>query len=287
MSERSERTIVAEGIEATWESLVTVGLLGTDRRDPPDLPPGPLADLVADALDPTPSARLLTAVAATTVARRAGLTAGPVRPPLAGPDHDPRPMLPARAARRWRRVVADWPVLEAEWIAVAQRNGWRPSPDVLVAMLQRTRRSAALRGVVTTFGGPLAAWLVDQLPELAPPPGARAVAGDERALAVAPELRGALALGGAAFAAAVAEGLLGGEFRWAHRGVLLSTIAAVDPAILPDLLRALADGRREQEDRVAHGQPAPVPLGLWESLIELADIRRSMLDELTPPGAAP
>ena len=55
-------------MSTVWAELVTTGLLGTDRRDPPDLPAGPVADVVADALDRTPAARLLTAVAATTCA---------------------------------------------------------------------------------------------------------------------------------------------------------------------------------------------------------------------------
>ena len=35
-----------------WHELVTVALLGTDRREPPAPPPGPLADVVADAVAP-------------------------------------------------------------------------------------------------------------------------------------------------------------------------------------------------------------------------------------------
>jgi hypothetical protein len=41
-----------------WLELVTVALLGTDRREPPDPPVGALADLVSDSVAPTASARL-------------------------------------------------------------------------------------------------------------------------------------------------------------------------------------------------------------------------------------
>ena len=41
-----------------WREMVTVALLGTDRRDPPAPPTGGLADLAADDPQPTPSQRL-------------------------------------------------------------------------------------------------------------------------------------------------------------------------------------------------------------------------------------
>ncbi|MZD55653.1 hypothetical protein GTX07_17725, partial [Streptomyces sp. SID5606] len=47
---------------ASWEQLVTVALLGTDRRTPPGCEPGPGA-----------AAAVLDAAAAETVRRRAGL----------------------------------------------------------------------------------------------------------------------------------------------------------------------------------------------------------------------
>ena len=91
---------MTETLADTWNELVTVGLLGTDRRDPPELPPGPLADTVADAIRSTPPGRLLAAVAATTVARRCGATPLPPRPPLLAPPPDDRPMLGPTAVNR-------------------------------------------------------------------------------------------------------------------------------------------------------------------------------------------
>ena len=147
-----ERGVMVQ-LADTWDELVTVGLLGTDRRDPPELPAGLLADTVADAQRTTPQGRLLAAVAATVVAQRCGATPLPPRPLLMPPDPDDRPMLPVAAVERWQLIVSNWPVLEAEWLAVAAARGWRPAPDVLVALLRRHRRSQVLADAVLAWGG--------------------------------------------------------------------------------------------------------------------------------------
>src|SRR5262245_13302177 len=103
---------------AHWHDLVTASLLGTDRREPPAPPAGPVADLVADTTRPDPSGRMLAAVAACTVARRAGVRPRPPTAPLAPPEADHRPVVPPAASRRWRQVVAAWPVLEDEWLGI-------------------------------------------------------------------------------------------------------------------------------------------------------------------------
>lgn len=272
---------------ATWEALVTTGLLGTDRREPPELPPGPIADVVADALDSTPAERLLTAVAATVVARRCGVVPLLPRKSLQPPPVDDRPLLPPAAARRWHGIASYWPVLEPEWVATAIAAGWRPSADVLVAMLQRSRRSPDRYAAAVEFGGPLAAWLTDHLPDDLPAPSGRARTGDESIAAAIPaELRAGFELAPAEFAAVVATGITDGMFRWSHRTVLLNAIAAMPPAFLDDMVTALTAGRAAHEERARAGEAppsgAPTPLGLWESLIELAAIRRDMLAELTP-----
>ncbi|MEV5047825.1 hypothetical protein AB0N20_25260, partial [Streptomyces griseoincarnatus] len=71
---------VAASLPDHWEQLVTTALLGTDRRTPPGVAPGPQ----------TPS-DLLDAAAAATVRRRAGLC--PARPAerLRPAPEDPRP----------------------------------------------------------------------------------------------------------------------------------------------------------------------------------------------------
>jgi hypothetical protein len=266
-------------IADTWDELVTAALLGTDRRDPPELPPGPLADTVADAVRPTPQGRLLAAVAATTVARRSGVTPLPRLPALQPPEPDARPLLPPAAVERWQAIVSAWPLLEAEWLAVAAASGWRPAADVLVGLLRRHRRSRVLAEAVLGWGGALAAWLVDHVPDLAPaeapplPP-----TGAARALPVPARLEPLLDGPAEPLAAALVEGLQSGEYRWSHRAVLLNVIARVRPACLTDVVAALSSGRS------ALGADAGdvAPLALWEALIELALVRRAMLDELRP-----
>ncbi|MGH9139185.1 MAG: hypothetical protein ACRD0G_19425 [Acidimicrobiales bacterium] len=269
----------------TWIDVVTVGLLGTDRREPPELPAGPLADAVADAVRPTPQGRLLASVAAMVVARRCGARPLPPSPPLMPPDDDPRPLLPVAAARRWYRIVADHPVLEAEWLALAARSGCRPAPDILVALLRRHTRSPVVANAVLAWGGATAAWLVEHAPELAPAES-RPVAPvpDARVLPVPAELDPLLAGPPAELVGALLDGLVIGTFKWSHRAVLLNAIARIDPASLPLVIAALRRGR----DAVAAGEGDPetvtAPLAMWEALIELATVRRDMLDELARPA---
>lgn len=266
-----------------WNELVTVGLLGTDRRDPPELAPGPVADVVADALRPTPQGRLLASVSALVVARRCGARPLPSRPPLMAPSPDPRPLLPVVAAERWTQIVAHWPVLEPEWLAVASASGWRPSPDVLVAMLGRHRRSPNVSVAVMAFGGPLASWVIEHVPDLAPSDAVRAVhaPSDGPLLAVPAELAGLLDGSGDVLADAIVAGLGVGTFKWSHRSVLLNAVARLPRRSLDAVIHALEAGRPSVDH--AAGEPRPhrvAPLSLWESLIELGAMRRAMLGEL-------
>ena len=80
-----------------WREMVTVVLLGTDRREPPTPPQGGLADLAVDDPQSTPSQRLLQQVAGCTVAQRAGLLPTQRAPLTAPPDDDTRPVTPPSA----------------------------------------------------------------------------------------------------------------------------------------------------------------------------------------------
>ena len=267
----------------TWAELVTVGLLGTDRREPPELPDGPVADLVADALRPTPQGRLLASVSAMVTARRCGVLPLPTRPSLMPPDDDRRPMLPVVAARRWHAIVANWPVLEPEWLAAASAHGWRPSPDVLVAMLVRHRRSPHVAAGVVAFGGAIAPWLIDHQPDLAPFTARKEPPAEARVLPVPAELEPLLGRPADQITSAVMSGLAAGHYKWSHRAVLLNTVARVARASLPTLIAGLESGRDRVESRGHESREPGSPLSLWESLIELATVRRDMLDELEPP----
>ncbi len=267
----------------TWSELVTVGLLGTDRRDPPELPDGPVADVVADAVRHTPQGRLLASVSAMVVARRCGARPLDVRPSLIGPPVDTRPMIPVVAGGRWHEIVAQWPVLEPEWLAAAGAAGWKPSPDVLVAMLRRHRRSPHVAALVIAFGGPVAPWLVEHLPDLQPfesRPGAAAPAA--RVLAVPAELERILDEPDTVLVDALVGGLIAGEFAWAHRTVLLNTMARLPPRSLGAAVVALENGRAAIPNGTDAAGERAAPLALWESLLELAEVRRAMLDELEP-----
>jgi len=263
-------------ISVHWHELVTVALLGTDRRDPPPAPDGAVADIVADSLGDTPAARMLTAIAATTVARRAGVRPGPPAPALAPPPADARPLVTPAAAARWRAIVRDWPVLEDEWLLTVARGGWRLPPDVLVGLLRRHRRDAVRWARAVAVGGPAATWLVEHRPEL-DRPGRRSAASsvddplDELpGLAVAPELVGVLEAGAAAASSALRAVLAAGVVP-AQRNVLVNFVARCRPDVLGPLaatLRAAADDL---------GGPAA---GLTHTLADLAVARAAMLTEL-------
>ncbi|MFJ8358841.1 DUF5691 domain-containing protein [Streptomyces sp. NPDC093984] len=152
-----------------WEELVTVALLGTDRRTPPWLPPGPQAP-----------AALLDLAAVETVRRRAGL-----RPAPAGPRPEPaaadlRPPLPPAAARRLALLLSDRPgtggggrrgtapdlmELLPQWLALANERGYAPPPQALPALLDAARARTDLRPAALTFAGPRALWLARMNPE--------------------------------------------------------------------------------------------------------------------------
>jgi hypothetical protein len=257
-----------------WSELVTGSLLGTDRRDPPDPPPGPVADVVADALRPTPSGRMLAAVAACAAARRAGTRSRPPAAPLDPPEADGRPLVPSAASRRWGRVISTWPLLEDEWLEAVDRRGWRLPPDVLVGLLRRYRTDGRRRAQIMRMAGPLGAWLVDHFPEMRLPPrdrrtGARggAPGGPRPALTVSPELVPLLAAEPSAVVTAIAGGLAGGSFGTPHRAVLVNFVARCRPDVLESLAEAL---------RAVDG-PAT---GLAHLLADLAATRHDMLVEL-------
>ncbi|WP_432134918.1 MULTISPECIES: DUF5691 domain-containing protein [unclassified Streptomyces] len=152
-----------------WEALVTAALLGTDRRTPPGVPPGPDA----------PSA-LLDAAAAETVRRRAGLRPGPAaRRPDPAPE-DPRRPLPPAAARRLALLLADRPgaagggrrgatpdliELLPQWLAAANAHGYGAPPQALPALLDAARGRTDLRPAALEFAGPRALWLARLNPD--------------------------------------------------------------------------------------------------------------------------
>ncbi|MEU6364699.1 DUF5691 domain-containing protein [Streptomyces sp. NPDC046931] len=151
-----------------WEELVTLALLGTDRRTPPW------------ASGREAPAALLDLAAVETVRRRAGLRPAPAgpRPEPAAPD--PRPPLPPAAARRLALLLSDRPgtggggrrgtapdlmELLPQWLALANARGFAPPPEVLPALLDAARGRTDLRPAVLAFAGPRALWLARLNPD--------------------------------------------------------------------------------------------------------------------------
>lgn len=259
-------------VEEVWRELVTVALLGTDRRDPPPLPAGVVADVVADAVRPDPASRMLAGVAAVAAARRAAFVPLPAAPTLQPPEPDERPMCPPAAAHTWATIVEEWPVLEDEWMLTVIAGGWRLAPDVLVAALDRHRNDPARRARAALAGGPGTAWLLDQLPELAG--GARHSVPAEAVanlpeLAIPPELADLVAADAHTFARRLAAGFAAGEFGAAHRAVLINLLARCRPEVLLDAADALT----------AVGSVLSLPLA------ELCRLRHRMLSELSGQAA--
>ncbi|MGY5060048.1 DUF5691 domain-containing protein [Streptomyces sp. 900105755] len=146
-----------------WEDLVTTALLGTDRRPPTTGGPRREAPVA-----------LLDEAAVATVRRRAGLRPAPAaRRPEPAPA-DPRPALPAAAARRLAMLLSDRSGAAAggrrgtspdlmellpQWLAAANARGFAAPPQALPALLDAARGRTDLRPAALAFAGPRALWL--------------------------------------------------------------------------------------------------------------------------------
>lgn len=259
-------------VQEYWEQMVTVALLGTDRREPPAPPSGGLADLAADAPLPTASQRLLQQVAATVVVRRAGVVPAAPVDLVAPPDPDPRPLTPPTATATWRRILADWPVLEDEWVLTVVRSGRRLSPELVPPLLARHRTDVIRHTRVRAAAGPLAEWMIGWSPRLACSSKQRVVpelVAEVPELPITPDLVGLLAAPADRVAGVVAGGLSSGALLVSHRPVLVNLVARVQPSTLPSLATAL--------DRV---DPSRATIGIAFALADLARLRHHMLTEL-------
>ena len=254
-------------LEGLWRELVTAALLGTDRREPPDLPAGGIGDLVDDTVRLDPASRMLATVGAVTAARRAAFIPLPAADPLQPPESDARLICPPSAAATWRTVVADWPVLEDEWVLGVIQRGFRLPPDVLVELLLRHRSDVVRRARVALAGGPLTAWLVGHVPELQAI-GSRAadaaLVASLPELAIPPELAELVDAEAHTFTTRIMSGFRAGEFGPAHRAVLVNLFARCRPAVLLDAADELT--------RFGYGQAL--------ACADLARLRDHMLTEL-------
>jgi len=267
-------------VDDYWKQMVTVALLGTDRREPPTPPSGGLADLAADDPQPSPSQRLLQQVAATAVVRRAGLLPGAPIATVAPPAADPRPITPPLASATWRRIITDWPVLEDEWVLTVVRVGRRLAPELVSPLLARHRTDVTRHARALAAAGPLGSWMIDWSPRLACTAKKAAgspsavdytveMAAELPALPIVPELEALLLAKPADAARTLASGLANAQFTTAHRAVLVNLLARMSPASLPAVAKAI--------DRVDPSSPS---IGLAFALADLAHLRHHMLTEL-------
>ncbi len=264
-------TDVTASAEVRWDDLVTVALLGTDRREPP-IADGPIGDVVADAMDPGPAERMLTQVAAAAAVRRAAFVARPPVALLAPAPGDDRPICPQPVTQRWRHVVSSWPVLEDEWLLSVIEFGWRVDPEIVPALLARHRTDAVRRAHALVAIGPLAGWLVDHVDALRP--GSASLPVPASAIGVLPTLPIPADLAvlmhddGEQMGAALVDALAAGTIGTAHRNVLINALARVDEDRLGPVARHLGD--------VPVTSPAHA---LAAAMADLARTRRSMLQE--------
>lgn len=257
-----------------WREMVTVALLGTDRREPPVPPAGGLADLAADDPQPTPSQRLLQQVAGCAVVQRAGMLPGVAAPLVAPPDDDHRPVTPPGATATWRRIVGDWPLLEDEWMLAVIQSGHRLAPELVVPVLARHRTDSTRHARALVAAGTLGQWMIEWSPRLActsKKPAVVEAIGELPELAIVPDLLPLLWAAPRQAASAVASGLSTGVFGVSHRAVLVNLVARIQPASLPALGEAIG--------RVDPSQPT---IGLAFALADLARLRHQMLTELEP-----
>jgi len=275
MTETVETQPAAVDMRASWDELVAVAMLGTDRRNPPE-PAGVIADVVDDTVRSTPSERMLAQVAATVAVRRAGVLPGPARPPVAGTDVDDRPVCVPAAAERLHHVISSWPVLEDEWMLTLLTNGWRVPPDLVPELLTRHRSDPIRRARAELACGPLAGWLVGHLPELAargaantqPDPSADDIA-ELPLLPIPPDLEPLLFADGDQVARQLAKAIDSGTLVHAHRAVLINLVARMSAGSLGAVATAL---------EAIDGGSIGFPLG--SVLADLARTRERMLDEL-------
>ncbi len=261
-------------VASYWQEMVTVALLGTDRRDPPPAPIGALADLAADDPQPTPSQRLLQQVAGCTVAQRAGMLPGASAPLVAPPADDPRPITPPAASATWHRIVDGWAVLEDEWVLAVIHSGRRLAPELIVPVLARYRSDATRHARALVAAGTLGQWMIEWSPRLActsKKPAVMEAIGELPDLAILRDLQPVLWASPQQAAHTIAGGLSSGAFGVSHRAVLINVVARIQPASLPALAEA-----------IGHIDPSQPTIGLAFALADLARLRHQMLTELEP-----
>jgi hypothetical protein len=149
-----------------WEELVSVALMGTDRRH---LDVDVLPDVVRDnasRLDVAAPEALLATASLVHAAERAGRRAAPAQPLEPAGAGTTTEAAGAAAATLARILQSDDLVLLAEWLGLAAETGHHATHQALPALLDLgTAHSAALRAPVAAALGERGRWLAALRPE--------------------------------------------------------------------------------------------------------------------------
>ena len=253
-----------------WQHLASAALLGTDRRALGEPPPGPVAEVDRERGAGDGGERLLDELAVLVALRRGGVRPGPPAPLLLPAPPDPRPVCRPAAVRVLDDVLAEWPGLFDEWLALLGSGGWRLAPELVVPLLARFRADPSRR--IAVAAGPLAEWLTELFPELLAPRRRTSSAADhEPPGPIPPDIARLAELPAGELAAALAIGIERAELTTRVRPSLVRLLCTVPAASLPGCAAAL--------NRAGTN---PATMGLALALADLATLRWTMIEALLP-----
>jgi hypothetical protein len=145
-----------------WDELVSTALVGTERRQVPEVVVAGVAAGGGDA-----AALLLDRAALLVAERRAGWAARRAEPLPAAPSEHAPPARPAAGRRLARLLDADHAELLSEWLSTAAARGLRAPAALLPDLLQRGRGDRALRPAIAAVAGERGRWLAALNPDWA------------------------------------------------------------------------------------------------------------------------
>lgn len=149
---------------SAWKDHVTASLIGCGKATPSELP-APLRSALGEITTLDAEARFLTQAGALALWREAGWT--PARHTteiLAAEPEATVPLSPASVGHLRAMMAGRYFQIFLEWLGEVARQGRHLPPELLPALLNRTRERHDLRAPVLAAGGRRAAWLAAQNP---------------------------------------------------------------------------------------------------------------------------